>query len=271
MTARVLGCWVVVAATAVWGQALDAPPLPPATGQGFVPVSSVADILPSIPVFATSFRGRVLPYVVVDGLAVHAGDMVLGRIEDLEPQPPLAKSGKSSDQPPWERRDLSPHREEYLWPEGVVPYVIDTDVSAEQQQNIEEAIRVWNDRTVLSLVARSDEPNFVRFSNVISGYCRSSVGMVGGEQHISLPPTGCTVNGIAHEIGHAVGLWHEHQREDRDDFVTVLAENLDPTRRHAYVAKHPGLGPYDYASAMHYHPRGAAWNEGEVFETVPPG
>ena len=260
-----------MAATAVWGQALDAPPLPPATGQGFVPVSSVADILPSIPVFATSFRGRVLPYVVVDGLAVHAGDMVLGRIEDLEPQPPLAKSGKSSDQPPWERRDLSPHREEYLWPEGVVPYVIDTDVSAEQQQNIEEAIRVWNDRTVLSLVAGSDEPNFVRFSNVISGYCRSSVGMVGGEQHISLPPTGCTVNGIAHEIGHAVGLWHEHQREDRDDFVTVLAENLDPTRRHAYVAKHPALGPYDYASAMHYHPRGAAWNEGEVFETVPPG
>ena len=260
----------MVAAAAALGQAPDGPPLPPASGQSLAAVSGRTGSLPSQPVLYTSFRGRVLSYVTVDGMAVHAGDMVLGRIEDLEPEPPLAESAKSVDQPPRSRRDLSP-RQDKLWPEGIVPYLIDTDISDEQRQNIEEAIRTWNEETVLSLVARSTEPNFVRFSNVASGYCRSRIGMVGGEQQISIPPTGCTVNTFAHEIGHAVGLWHEHQREDRDDFVTVLAENVQPHRWGEMGAKHPALGPYDYASVMHYSPRGVAWNRGEVFETIPPG
>ena len=34
----------------------------------------------------TVFRGRLLPYTVVDGMAVHVGDMVLGPIEELEPR-----------------------------------------------------------------------------------------------------------------------------------------------------------------------------------------
>ena len=271
VTIRSLSWWVVATAANAWAQAPHGPARPPASLQGVETTSSVADARPSRPVLATSFRGRALSYVVVDGMAVHAGDMVLGRVEDLESRPPLAASWKSPDRPPLERRDLSPRRQQYLWPERVVPYVINTDVSAEQRQNIEEAIRAWNDRTVLSLVARSNESNYVRFVNVPSGFCRSFVGMQGGEQEIFVPPTGCRVNDFEHEIGHAVGLWHEHQREDRDNFVTVLYENLRRSQQGLYVAEHPALGPYDYASVMHYHPRSNAWNESEVFETVPPG
>ena len=223
-------------------------------------------------VFTTTFRGRKLTYEVVDGMAVHSGDIVLGRVDDLERLPLLPRESVRYDggDLPTER-GLAPHEQRYLWPEGTVPYIIGNDVSAEQRRDIQLAIRAWNDNTVIRLIPRTTEANYVRFSNVESGYCRSQVGMVGEAQEISLPPIGCSPNNVAHEIGHAVGLWHEHEREDRDLYVTVLTENVDPRRMDSYQAKHPAAGPYDYASVMHYGGRSDAWNANEVFETIPPG
>ena len=60
-----------------------------------------------------------------------------------------------------------------------------------------------------------------------------------------------------HEFGHALGLWHEQMRFDRDQYIKVLYQNLgfyqgqyqrvDETVSHGV--------PYDYGSVMHYSPR----------------
>ena len=204
-------------------------------------------------------------------MAVHAGDIVLGRVEELEPRAPPRESSKSRAQSGLRQRDLSARSSTYLWPGGVIPYVIDGDVSDEQRQNVLEAIGEWNGKTVLSLIARTTEQNYVRFLDVPSGNCRSKVGMNGGEQRISMPPYGCDVNSVVHEIGHAVGLWHEHQREDRDSYVTVLYENLDKGGQHAFRPVHPASGPYNYSSTMQYRIGGFSSNGGQVLETIPPG
>jgi len=87
--------------------------------------------------------------------------------------------------------------------------------------------------------------------------------MTGGEQKIS---TGngspinkyCLLKGpMVHEIAHAVGFWHEHNRPDRDEYVTIHYENIKSGREHNFHKRSyhevDSLNvPYDYGSVMHY-------------------
>ena len=230
-----------------------------------------AQFHPPDPAGTALFRGLELPYVMVDGMAVHAGDMVLGRADSL-------RSAADSSRRPMlpapsgpVRRDTPSRDILFRWQLGRIPYVIDSDISDEQRQAILGAIAEWNDKTVISLVERTTETDFVRFTRVPSGNCRADVGMLGGEQGIYIPPEGCSPASVAHEIGHTVGLFHEHQRTDRNAYVTLLSDNLDKSKLDAYRDVHPGSGPYDYASVMHYDLASNSRNGDYVMETVPPG
>lgn len=62
---------------------------------------------------------------------------------------------------------------------------------------------------------------------------------------------------VAHEIGHAIGFYHEHNRPDRDNYVHINYNNIATDHKGNFrLASWDDivtLGiPYDYSSLMHY-------------------
>lgn len=109
-----------------------------------------------------------------------------------------------------------------LWPNGEVFFTIDPGLP--NPGRVTDAINHWRDRTGITFTQRTTQPNYIEFVNSVG--CASSVGRVGtGRQFILLAP-GCTTGNTIHEIGHALGLFHEQSRADRDNFVTVNFGNI---------------------------------------------
>lgn len=145
--------------------------------------------------------------------------------------------------------------ERYRWPAARIPYGIDSNDFPEgttRRAKIEWAVDHWNSRSRMKFIRRSTQDDWVRFVAHPEA-CQSPVGRRSGAQNVrcQLSVSGFARGSVVHEMGHAVGLYHEHQRPDRDDFVTVMGG--DSTN---YGRKDSDdvtlLTPYDYLSIMHY-------------------
>ena len=217
----------------------------------------------------TVYRGLVLDYEVIDGLAVHGGDMVLGTAEEAAAAAPSREAAKREAVSRPVRRDLYSVENSRLWPGGRVPYVIDGGIEGSQLENIHAAIEHWNSKTVIDWFPRTNEQQYVRFLPPPNGArgCYSRLG-VGSPTEIGV--RGCHLGIVIHEMGHAVGLLHEHERPDWDRFLDeepVLFDLLGENRSRRFpnrIGDVPELPyPYDYRSIMHYR-------LGNV-TTIPPG
>ena len=204
--------------------------------------------------YAMPRSGKLVPleYEVVDGYAIYEGDIILGRHDELQS---VAGDRHQCQDGVCTRGQALTRRTgaSYLWPAGVIPYEIADDFTDAEEEEIMDGIEQVMSVTDLILMERNGQDDYVEFITH-DEVCQSSVGRQEGRQVIRLQPR-CSVGNIAHEILHTAGFWHEQSRPNRDDFIEVLEDNIDPEKIGNFD-KHDrdgeGLGTYDYESIMHY-------------------
>lgn len=187
-----------------------------------------------------------LEYEVVNGERLLEGDILLDdglilsedQSEDLSEVVPRLAAVMSDRQ----------------WPRGVVPYNIDPGLP--NTSRVHSAIAHWEAHTAIRFVRRTTERDYVTFRP--STGCSSSLGRVGGRQYINLA-TNCSVGTTIHEIGHAVGAYHEQARTDRDSYINIYWSNIQSGKERNFKTYRSlgrdgrNIGSYDLDSIMHYN------------------
>ncbi|XP_039874436.1 high choriolytic enzyme 1-like isoform X27 [Simochromis diagramma] len=137
-----------------------------------------------------------------------------------------------------------------LWPDATTSYII-TDELVSREAEIKAAFKMISDVTCIRFKKRDTESSYLKL--VTGNGCASFVGCQGGAQQLFFASE-CTVGNLCHELLHALGLYHEHTREDRDKYVIVNWQNIVAGKENNFKVKHGNTQnlPYDLTSIMHY-------------------
>lgn len=204
-----------------------------------------------------------------DGLAVAWGDVILGQMG-----PDFKREGGTTQISP-------PGR----WPSPKIPYVISPQLphpervrEAAETLARESAAQLYEvpvDQSIAELdllvfeptPAPPGSPGSSRSTEVSSTQvCLSALGRTGGAQPIRLAP-GCGVPEVLHEILHSLGFIHEHSRADRDAYIEVHWERIDPLYQRQF-----GIVPLEWMGALagtRFDPQSIMLYSSDLFSTRP--
>lgn len=140
-----------------------------------------------------------------------------------------------------------------LWPGGIVYYTINPGVY--NTTIINDAIAEWESKTLIDFVERTTQTNYIEFVPSTRNY--SKFGMFGNRQEVELASY-ADLGSANHEIGHALGLFHEMSRADAGSYINVHTSNINSAdlpnfQSYATLGLNGAeLGAYDFESVMSY-------------------
>ena len=272
--------WVVVAAVLV--SACGGEEFAADTGPGSAEVLQPEARLRTGYIVHPDGSPRRIAYEVRGGLAIIEGDIVVGPAEEV------ATTAEAAVEQARQLGALSGaiSGSTKRWPNGIVYYYIDPSISFPSAVTAAmEHIEYWSsyvwDGGSSSVYIGAPRIDFRPWQSGITEYiwikptgtgCNSYVGRVspGSYQVVSLDYN-CQTKGIAiHELGHALGLQHEQNRCDRDNYIWVYDANILPDWRAQFALQCSGyrlVAEYDESSVMHYQYDSASANGNWTMES----
>jgi hypothetical protein len=200
-----------------------------------------------------------LHYTDVDGQRVFEGDILIGD-EQMVREPSSRQHAAV--------RLGGPN----MWPRATVTYFIHPSITPAMRTFIQEGIQQFQLDTPFRFTdgGNSGQVRFVKATSVTN--CSSFIGRRPiAQQDINLGEGCASTATVVHELGHLTGLFHEHTRRDRDNFVIVKHDNIaNSNRPNFYIYTEPRahdqdnrpyqgieVGDFDWTSVMLYGSR--AW------------
>jgi len=165
------------------------------------------------------------------------------------------------------------------WNSPLIPYELSADVarSGPLLTVLETAMKTWEENTCIRFVeAEKDDEEILWIENETAacdaniGTCSMEDDAATGRRFNRLSVGRCILSNpkwIVHELGHVIGLIHQHMRHDRDSHVSVVWPSIRSKSFHRNFRRlktYPTLGvKYDLFSIMHYS-RAAFAKRGET-------
>uniref|UniRef100_A0A1I7ZL80 Metalloendopeptidase n=1 Tax=Steinernema glaseri TaxID=37863 RepID=A0A1I7ZL80_9BILA len=162
-----------------------------------------------------------------------------------------------------------------LWSQGVF-YTFNATLNKKGQDAVDAAVAFWQANTCINFT-KTDDPDKAPVKPVLHFYpgdihvCASFIGRMFAlnVQGVSIG-AGCErFETTTHEIAHALGFIHEHNRWDRDEYVLVYTDKVNANNSYDYkkVDKNENENydkGYDFGSIMHYRESSFAAKKGDI-------